>query len=167
VDLLCCLLFADTCIAGRNPGWDEHQARRVRYLLVACFIASNNPADSDLMKLTEAQSGRRKRQRAGVDDVSSDHPSSAAATGKGSLSGRCFSQERLHGIFCLMVTAGQGLRSTDSMFGDSGLNSTVSALSSIRLSSNSLVCRSATSWSSACSTLPRTGRPLHHSTRRV
>eukprot|EP01034_Spumella_vulgaris_P024380 gene24380-30721_t len=115
----------------RNPGWCEQLSRRVRYVLMACFIASNNPAESDLMKLTEAQSGRRKKQRFGVDTSAADASSSSSAVSLSSLSGRsalpsrCFSLERLHGIFCLMVTAGQGGCATDSMFGDSGLNSTI------------------------------------------
>jgi hypothetical protein len=40
---------------------------RVRYLIVAAFLAGHNPKESDNLKFVGEQAGKRKKQRAGSD----------------------------------------------------------------------------------------------------
>lgn len=72
--------------------------------MIAVFLASNNPKESDIQKLTDEKTGRRKRQREGTDDTDTAHNqlSGSLKTGKG-LQFRSISLERLVSVF-LVVT---------------------------------------------------------------
>jgi hypothetical protein len=52
----------------RLDTWCQYCPIRVRYLIIACFLAGHNPKESDGMKFVGEQMGRRKKQRAGTDN---------------------------------------------------------------------------------------------------
>lgn len=83
--------------------------------MIAAFLASNNPKESDVQKLTDEKSGRRKKARIGTDDAVTTAGGAAGGggaggelggslkTGKG-LQFRSISLERLVSVF--LVVAG-------------------------------------------------------------
>lgn len=114
---------------------------RTRLLLVACFIASNNPERMDMRLLTDSQSGRRKKERQGTDSSAADSGAIATeATGGGGggmssvsasaarsvLPPRVFSLERLLSVFTALTAQTKADRKTPQTYGDPALYSTVS-----------------------------------------
>ena len=82
--------------------------------MIAAFLASNNPKESDVQKLTDEKSGRRKKARLGTDDAVLTTSTSAGGelggslkTGKG-LQFRSISLERLVSVF--LVVAGTSFK---------------------------------------------------------
>lgn len=48
-------------------GWCRQCPLRVRYLIIAVFLAGQNPKETDGAKFQGEQQGRRKKQRVGSD----------------------------------------------------------------------------------------------------
>ena len=91
-------------------GWSDFCPPRVKYLIIAAYLAGINPKESDNLKLVADRAGRRKKPRLGADPdqevapVAPSAPSASSASsasfssGAGALS-RFFSLERLMSIY--------------------------------------------------------------------
>ena len=64
----------------RLQSWYLHCPCRVRYLIIAAFLAGCNPKESDNLKFVGGKENKRKKQRAGTDN---DVDLAAAAGGGG------------------------------------------------------------------------------------
>lgn len=51
----------------RMESWCFYCPIRVRYLIVAAFLAGHNPKEYDSIKLVGLQQGKRKKQKQGTD----------------------------------------------------------------------------------------------------
>lgn len=81
--------------------WCKHLALSVKYLILAAFLASTNPKESDDHTFgINNKRGKRKRARAGIDEENEGQKKLRASTS------RAFSLDRLMGIFTQIINIG-------------------------------------------------------------
>lgn len=92
-------------ITVRAKNWCQSCPIRTRYLLIAAFLASNNPIESDTMKFIGSKNERRKKTRKSDDDDIGGGSSGDACNNNKTTSNsgagvnRYFSLERLLSIY--------------------------------------------------------------------
>jgi Origin recognition complex (ORC) subunit 5 C-terminus len=88
----------------RPRDWYVHIPLSQKYLVVAAFLASYNPKETDEFTFAGKKRAKRRKLRAGEDE---DHTADGAPKGGNAGSGlRVFSLDRLFGIFAQLASTG-------------------------------------------------------------
>jgi hypothetical protein len=101
---------------------------RMRCLIIACYLATHNPKESDNLKFVGERSKKRKNgdHAAGSEQKDSSGPSHSSSS-KASLTNKCFSLERLMSIYGQVLHIST-VQPFDALYGDVNIHAMINSL---------------------------------------